>query len=295
MVGDAWWLQPVNLTTFWWTLPAVPLALGALLLRRWRAAAWLALPALVWVWAYGSLFVSSAPPGPADLRVATFNTFVAAADASHVVALVDDYEPDLLVLQEVFPARQADLETALGDTYPHHVAVQSAGVGGVAVFSRFPIVAGRAVAEPVDVSRATEVVVVEVEGRAVQVVPVHLLSPCPTCGPSVVERLELEGDVRRAEIGEVLDVLDPRVPAIVAGDFNSTERSGPYRRLANAGFTDPQRDVGSGPGFTWPNDAGVGAVFRIDWIMVRGLEAVDAFVADGGPSDHRPVIADVRF
>lgn len=294
-VGDAWWLQPVNLTTFWWTVPALPLVLAAIVARRPRVAAFLVLPALLWAWFYGPLFLPQSVVGDPELRLATFNTFVQTADAAHVVAFAEAYDPDVLVLQEVFPPRQDVLDAALADLYPFRVAVQSEGVGGLAVLSRFPVIEERPVTEPVAASRTTEVVVLDIGGQAVQVVPVHLLSPCPTCGTSVSERLELEGEVRSAEVGEVLDALDPDLPAVVAGDFNSTDRSGPYRRLAEAGFTDPHRDVGSGPGFTWPNDSAVGAVFRIDWILVRGLEPVSAFVADGGPSDHRPVVADLRF
>ena len=76
-----------------------------------------------------------------------------------------------------------------------------------------------------------------------------------------------------------------RVPAVVGGDFNSADRSGPYRALTGAGFTDPQRDAGRGPGFTWPDGDGWGPLIRIDWLLIRGLDAVDAFVTSGGGSD----------
>lgn len=294
-VGDTWWSQPINLATFWWTLPAVPLALLAIARRRLVTALSFAVPAAVWLWSYGSAFAPPGPVPPAELRIATFNIFVHAPDVTHVQALVDQHAPDVLVLQEVFPAHQAELEALLAETYPAHVVVQSEGVGGVGVFSRFPIVDEEPVTDASARSRTTEVVTLAVGDRRIQVVPVHLISPCPACGASILERLELEGDVRRAEIGEVLDALDPDVPAIVAGDMNSTERSAPYRRLVGAGFEDPQRAVGSGLGFTWPNQAPFGPLLRIDWVLVRGLEPVAAFVGEGGPSDHRPVVVDVAY
>lgn len=296
LAGDRWWVQPLSLTTFWWTLPGLPLALVALLWRRPRAAMLFAVPALVWVWVYGTLFLpNGAPDGAPDLRVASYNTYVHSPSIDSVRGLVDSTRPDVLVLQEVFPDREAELLEALAGPYPHHLAVQSPGVGGLLVLSRYPVVDTIPVALSSPGARDTAVAVLDVDGRPLQVVPVHLTSPCPTCGQSWTERLEVEGERRPAELAAVLRALDQRVPTIVAGDFNSTERSEPYRLLANVGFDDPHRRAGRGPGFTWPNDRLATPVLRIDWILTRGLVAVDAWVADGGASDHRPVVADLAF
>lgn len=287
----------MNLTTFWWSLPSLPLLLLALSLRRWTTALALLVPAGLWLWAYGGLFVPSTAGDGADLRVATFNTFVHAPGQEHVLDLVAENDPDVLVLQEVFAPRWDELESELADRYPTRQWFESPGVGGVAVLSRFPLVGEpRPVGEASRVTRSTRVVVLEVDGQEIQVVPLHLISPCPSCGPSFLERLELEGVTRRAEIAEVLAALDPSLPAVVAGDLNSNDRSDPYRALVQAGFEDPHRQVGRGPGFTWPNsDAGIPAFLRIDWVLARGFEPVYAFVGEGGPSDHRPVLVDLRI
>jgi vancomycin resistance protein VanJ len=299
LVGDPWWLQPLNLTTFWWPLPAFVLAVPALLARRWRALAWLGVPILAWTWIYGTAFLPPADvarAAPADLRVVSYNTYVATPDASHVVDLVAETDPDIVLLVEVFPSRQAELEEAFATTLPHTTTVQSEGVGGVMVASRHPIVEVDRV-PVVDGARSSVRVVLDVDGVAVQVVPVHLRSPCVACGDSVADRLSLEGRSREAEMAAVLEVLDPELPTIVGGDFNSTERSLPYRELVGAGFDDPQRAAGRGPGFTWPvgSDVLPGPVVRIDWLMSRGLDPVAAWVAPSGPSDHHPVVATFRF
>ncbi len=296
VVGDTWWIQPITLATFWWTLPGVALAAGAVLARRWRAAAMFAVPALVWVWCYGTLFLSAgfATTAP-DLRIASYNTYVHAPSIASITALAHDAQPDIMLLQEVFPEREALLTTSLAEQYPHHATVQSPGVGGVMVLSRFAIDEVRQVSLSEPGTRETAVVVLDVDGRPLQVVPVHLTSPCPRCGTSITERLELEGKRRPAELASVLRAVDPRVPVVVGGDFNSTDRSEPYRLLTHVGFEDPHRVAGSGPGFTWPNDRWWTPVLRIDWILTRGMVAVDAWVGSGGHSDHRPVIADLAF
>lgn len=288
--------QLLDLATFWATLPAVGLVVVAVLVRDGRSAVLLAVPALTWVWCYGGAFLPSSPPDLApDLRVVSFNTFVGVEGSAHVVALAEETEADVLLLQEVFGDRERELSTALGRRYPHWQVDRSPGVGAVVVASRHPIVDVIPINDPDGPSRSTSVVTLDVDGRRVQVASVHLISPCPVCGTSVLERLELEDDVRRAEVGAVLAALDPRVPAIVGGDLNSTDRSTAYRQLVAAGFDDAQRDAGRGMGFTWPANAIGPSLLRIDWVLVRDLVAVDAWVGDGRGSDHRPVVVDVAF
>lgn len=289
--------QMLALTTFWWSLPGVLLVAIALLRRDVVAVVLLAVPAGLWLWAYGGAFVPSAGTDvAADVRVASLNTFVGAPDASHVLDLIDAEAPDVLLLQEVFAPREEALRSDLADRYPHVHADRSEGVGAVMVMSRHPIIDVVEVEEASDRSRLTSVVTLDVDGVALQVSSLHLISPCPTCGPSILERLELEDDVRRAEVGAVLDALDPELPAIVGGDLNSGDRSTAYRQLVAAGFRDPQREVGSGMGFTWPADARpLRPMVRIDWVLTRALAPVTAGVADTDGSDHRAVVVDVAF
>lgn len=292
--GDQSWTLPINATTFWWSLPGVVLVAVALLARSWRAVIPLAVPALLFLWAYGGLFVGAPPPGEPDLRIATYNTFIQAPDVSHVVSVVQEEQPDVLLLQEVQPARADQLRAQLGEHYLHSAFEhrEAGRIGGVAVMSRYPIVEQREL-QPLADSRPTRIVVIEARGERVQVVPVHLTSPCPLCGDSVFDRQAFEASRRHEEMEAIIAALDPELPVIIGGDFNSTRRSDPYRLLTEAGFRDPQIEAGSGPGFTWPD--GSGPFFRIDWVMVRGLTPLGAWVAPPRASDHRPVVVDVAL
>lgn len=291
--GDGWWSQPLNVTTFYWSLPAVPLVALAGLRRAWRTAALLAVPAGIFLWSYGGLFVGTPPAAHGDLRVATYNTYVRAPDVSHVVELVRADRPDILLVQEILPARADELRAQLGGWLPHAWFGDPGRVGGVGVLSRSPIVEVRPVEAAGAASRPTAVVVVEVDGRRLQVVAVHLTSPCRTCGSSVVARQTFEAEMRRREVDAVLAALAPDVPAVVGGDLNSTRRSDPYRRLAAAGFRDPQIEAGSGPGFTWPD--GSGPFVRIDWVLARRLVPAGAWVGPPRGSDHRPAVVDLAW
>jgi endonuclease/exonuclease/phosphatase (EEP) superfamily protein YafD len=288
--------QALDLATFWATLPAVALLVVAALARDGRAVVLFALPAVTCIWAYGGAFLPSSPPEvDPDLRVVAFNTFVGVTGSDHVLGVIDEHDPDVVLLQEVFGDREAELTAALGDRYPHVRFDRSDGVGAVAVLSRHPITSVTPVGGASDRSRGTSIVTLDVAGRAIQVSSVHLISPCPTCGPSLLERIELEDHVRSAEVSAVLAALDPEVPAIVGGDLNSNDRGTAYRRLVGEGFDDAQRDAGRGMGFTWPADGRVPPFVRLDWIMTRGVTVASASVGDGRGSDHRPVVVDVAF
>lgn len=291
VAGDTGWGVTVNALQFWWALPAIPLLLLALLLRRSTAALFLAVPAVLWVWAYGGLFWGSAPVPEGDLRVATYNTYIRAPDLSHVVSLVRDERPDVLLLQEVLPRQRDGLRSLLGRELPHSWFGEPGRIGGIGLMSRYPIVEVRGIPPLRRVARPTAVVVLDVDGTRVQVVPVHFTSPCPRCGESLIGRLAEEANSRRAEAQEVLAALDEELPAIVGGDLNSTRRNDAYRHFASAGFRDPQIEAGSGPGFTWPD--GTGPLVRIDWVLARGLVPAAAWVDPPRASDHHPVIVDL--
>jgi endonuclease/exonuclease/phosphatase (EEP) superfamily protein YafD len=296
------WYAPVapafatvlDLATFWWALPALVLVLLAALRRDVWALVLFALPAGLWLWSYAGAFL---PGGSArqtgDLRVVSYNTFVGAPDAEHVLALIEATDPDVVLLQEVFAPREETLLAVLEDTYPHHRVDRSQGVGAVMVLSRHPIEDVEPVVDATARSRGTSVVHLDVDGRRIQVASLHLISPCPACGPTLLGRLQLEDTVRRAEVDAILAQLDPALPAVVGGDLNSGERSAAYRRFVAAGFTDPQRDVGSGMGFTWPSGGRMPPLVRIDWVLLRDLDATAARVDAAPGSDHRAVVVDV--
>lgn len=292
ILGDTALTAMVNALTFWWSLPALVLLAVAVVARSWRSAALLAVPAGLWVIAYGGLYVGSPPAGEADLRVASYNTFVQAPDISHVLGFVDEEAPDVLLVQEILPSQRDTLRERIDDRLPHVWFGRPGRVGGVGVLSAYPIVDVRPIGAVARSSRPTAVVTIAVGDERLQVVPVHLTSPCPRCGP-VVERQRFEANTRRAETDAIVAALDADTPAVVGGDFNSTRRNDPYRALVRVGFRDPQIEAGSGPGFTWPD--GSGPFVRIDWVLARGLEPVAARVGPPRASDHHPVVVDLAF
>ena len=320
VAGDQWWNQLVNLTAFWLLVPSLPLLVAALAFRRLGAATLLLVPLAVLVWGYGGLFVGRAPAAdelPEDrLTVAAYNVWFRTAGVDHVIDLVRDQQPDVLLVSEATEQHAEDLPAVLAGTLPYSWFGQARRFGGVGVLSRHPLEAVRPITGADEFERPTAVVVVDVPRargtQSVQVVPVHLMARCPVCRP-FVDGQQREVASRRREVAAIVDALDPDLPAVVGGDYNSTRWTEPYRMLMRAGFSDPHRAVGFGLGFTYPGDhrtsnlAAAGPfplahlplvsfpVLRLDQVLVRGLEPLRSDVGDARASDHRPVVVDLGW
>lgn len=115
---------------------------------------------------------------------------------------------------------------------------------------------------------------------------------------------------------EEIQVGRETLPALISGDFNSVPGSPPYRNFADAGFTDAYLAAGNvdtEDTHTFHSFKGSRYVLRrgpspkrLDWILLHdpsgraGVEACEV-VRDGDeeagvyPSDHYPVVADIRL
>ena len=98
---------------------------------------------------------------------------------------------------------------------------------------------------------------------------------------------------RAAEAERLRAVLDAEpLPYLVAGDLNSTPAQWAYRRVAGGAHDALALNGGLYPR-TFPSGS---PLVRIDAVLAsQDFDVVDAFVGPTGLSDHRPVVAQVRF
>lgn len=293
----------LGLFAVWWLAPAlllVPLTTAA---RWWWTAAAVTAPAV----AAGALFVPYAlhrvdpVERTPDLRVATFNTS-SWRGAEGLAELVRTAAPDVLALQEVAPAQRAGYEARFGARYPYRSWSATSSQGdGDAVWSRFPLTSVAPVTGLPAGARPTDVVTLDVDGRAVAVVSVHLASPCLFCTARAVARSPAGSTgnaarVRVAEARRFADVAAQRRAAgqavVVAGDLNSAEFNEPLRELRSHGLLDAHRAVGTQPGLTRGASPGFA---RVDVVLVAGFDPVDTFEGAPGGSTHSPVVADLAW
>lgn len=98
---------------------------------------------------------------------------------------------------------------------------------------------------------------------------------------------------RAREVALVAERIDSEtLPVVISGDLNATSDHWAYRRLAR-GRTDGFRRVGTGWGGTYHANL---PLLRIDYVIAGPeWEFVDARVPDVRFSDHRPVVARLRW
>jgi endonuclease/exonuclease/phosphatase family metal-dependent hydrolase len=231
-------------------------------------------------------------PAPDTIRVLAYNIHHGegmdeVVDLERIAALIRSVDPDLVALQEVDSAttrtggvdqaaelgRLTGLEPVFGAFMPYQ-----GGAYGMAVLSRWPVVASRNLRLPDGAEPRTSlaVTVTSPEARRLRFVGVHFYR---TDNERLAQALRLEGHL-----------AGDTVPTILAGDFNSTPGSEVLAHLA-AGWTVVDKGADR---LTFPSH---GPEREIDFVLYRpaarwtvvGARLLDEPVA----SDHRPVLVEL--
>lgn len=189
------------------------------------------------------------------------------ADLAGLEADIRATAPDVLTLQEVTQANRAML-AALKDVLPGQVWCPFRAVGGVAVATRWPVVAGTETC-----AHGLAALQAETPKGRVWLVALHLSWPWPY--------------EQATHLGKVLPVLEAlEGPVVLAGDFNAVPWSRAVGRIAEAAGSRLARPVhGTLPSF------GPLLVLPIDHALVPAGGQTELRGLLG--SDHRGVV--VRF
>jgi endonuclease/exonuclease/phosphatase (EEP) superfamily protein YafD len=222
----------------------------------------------------------AAPVTPVTpVRLVAANLLYRQEDATAARAYFARKSADILVLSEFTPRwheKLADLSTV----YPHAAIRTRWNAWGIAVYSRFPLVAVEDLDLGDDQSSHLRVLV-QLPSGPVEVYAIHLASP-----PSPRQAAQRNTQLRR--LARRILAADPGLPRIVAGDFNLTPYS-PYFRdlLRDAGLRDAREPFGLH--YTWPAWP-LPLWIPIDHCLVSGTLTVTRVAA--GPamgSDHLPL------
>lgn len=288
--AGAAWMRLEAFTAYALPLYAVALLVSVVALVRGRRPAWAAVAAVAVVglglhgWWFAPLVTGDNPPPAAraePLRVMTANLFADEADGVETVAVVEDENVDVLVLQEITAATLAEMDRAgLAELLPHRVGRAGEGGEGTMVLARVEL--GRA--DPLDTVWDGW----QVEVGELTLIAVHVVGP-----------EDHDGWVRDHEV--LLDAAVASDADLVVGDLNSTPDHAPMRRLADAGFRSATELANEGWQPTWP---AYGAhsllglplphVVPIDHVLVGDrLAALSTHTVDLPGSDHRGLVAEV--
>lgn len=249
------------------------------------------------------------PPKGQSLRVMTYNIYGAratspanAADLDAIAEVIRRQNPDFVTLNEVdvFTNRTGkdvhqarDLAEKLGMEWHFSKAIdRDGGEYGDAVLSKYPILETRSyrlpcAAEQPGEDRALCVIRVQIDGKDLYVASTHLD--------------HLSGDASRlVQATEIRRIRDTELEGdlILCGDLNAIPSSNVI-----ATMTSFLTNTGPIDQYTFPSDD---PSRKIDYIMYAPIEHFgvqncqvvsrgDQQVGGVDASDHRPVIADIRF
>ena len=291
------------LLSFWWLLPAPALLLLAGALRSWRVVAAVAVPAVVCAVLQGPYLLNRLPGGEPDrdLRVATYN-LTKTAPLDGLYALVEREQPDVLLLQEVTAESRPALAALSGYPYSHFGPMSTVyEPDGDAVVSKLPIAGVEPVTGLPEGARPSDVVTLDAGGREIDVLSVHLASPCIGCVAvrEAVNPAGSTGEAARLRVAEARRYADVAAglisggrTVVLGGDLNSAPLNQPLGELTDAGLVDVHRAVGTWPALTRAPGPGVA---RVDAVLVSGLEPVRSVEGARGPSTHSPMVADLAW
>ena len=259
-------------------------------LSKWRKTGYALLAvALVNLVVVLPLYVGSPAEASVDassLRVMSFNLLSTNESYSDVIEYVDTIDPDLVFLHEA--------------SRPWEVALESAGLdyqiirarSDELIFGTLVLVRGGG-AEAVSYGFAAS------SPRAVEVtytpegwdVPISALGTHPLAPTD-----EKRADLRDAQIGFAGQWASGQTGAfLVAGDFNSTPWSWPFRRLMGMGeLLNSQSGFGLQPSF--PSTSNLLLRVPIDHLLHSpALEVTDRQLGPSLGSDHFPLLVDLQL
>jgi endonuclease/exonuclease/phosphatase (EEP) superfamily protein YafD len=199
-------------------------------------------------------------------------------EPERVFAMLAQVDADIVSANEMSRFWQLELQKRLV-AYPHvYHCPEWSVIGGVMIFSKFPISPG---SEFCGDYASLALVEMTIDGRSVTIGSAHLRWPWPASGPRQVDALA----PRLGQLGQ---------DALIAGDFNAATWSflfGKFARLGGLRMVD-----GIGPTWLhrWFPEAAIRLVgFPIDNVLASGdIGIVSARTLDPVGSDHLPVLVE---
>lgn len=282
LVGDQGrvWFVLLAVATPFAALPLAVLLAVHLVLRRWVLAGVTgALVLLNALWLV-PLYVGDPVPAGQPLTVLTANLYFGRADPEALVRMVREQRVDVLALQELTDEAVTRLEAAgLTQLLPYTDLLAFREADGSGIYSRYPLVRR----PPFQARFQSPGATVGVPGGDVLVQVIHAI-PATPAGDSAY-RADYQALTRQVR-------ALPRGRTILAGDFNATQDSQAFRRLAGSRFRDASEVAGSGLQRTWGPRPGSTALLHLDHVLLDdGLAARSTAALPLPGSDHRAVLA----
>jgi endonuclease/exonuclease/phosphatase (EEP) superfamily protein YafD len=286
--GVAGWL--LDLAVHWqWLYAAAGLASAVVVGWCDRRLAWLAAACAAVVVAGFLQFAPRLPDnskGGATLRVVSANVYLGNRDLTRLFDWIGEVDPDLVFLQEVTAATAPSLQRL--ERYPHVLIDETAKPFAVAVLSKHALERTTAVhrgGTELGGQRLSFRTEMRWQGRTIAIAAVHAAAP-------EAPRFRQMRDELLADTTNW--VHERQLPAIVAGDLNTTPWSRALRQSAARGLRRATRLAPTWP--VWPLLPSPVPLIPIDHVLATAHWSVrDSARGPRFGSDHRPVFVSLSL
>ena len=222
----------------------------------------------------------------APLRIMLINVNIQNGNHQNVIACIQAYDPDFIVLEEIGETWFNAVNTAIAASHPYHTVELRGDPFGIGLWSKHPFTA-------TDIlycgSFGVPSILAELDtphGRCA-VLATH---PVPPIGPAYSQS-------RNAQLAELASRIrdTQRLPLVFVGDLNATPWCAAFRDFVRqSGLRNASQGRGLYP--TWP--ASFPSFLRIPIDHVLHTPDIEIISRQTGPrvgSDHRPVIVDFKL
>lgn len=244
--------------------------------RRWAGPLALAAVAgmVLQAW-WARPYLPSSPSGHGTVGLLTMNLRCDAGGMADLGALVENLQPDVVVVQGINWRHHDRLGDAWSQLLPHSTFHPMAHlpICGTAVFSRTPVT---------EVSSPSPQPVVEVDGATpFLLLPVDMETPSKRVAPWLEDFRDLTDAV----------AANPGTPLVAAGDFNAVREHAPMRTLLrDTGLRDAGELAGAGWTPTFAPAPWLPPLIALDHVLVSpNMLASDMHTYPIRGQDHRAV------
>jgi len=240
---------------------------------------------------------------PAGFSIATYNILDKNLNLAEVVRSIRKAGADVVCLQEVNEAAKKYIRARLAKDYPHmHFHIHGTA-GGQAFLSGVPLDKPKWV-PPKHGMHGAYVAKVKLGGRTVQIMNAHLHPTLAARCRTMLELIRLQAAceaIREKEMPYFHAALEPNVPTIIAGDFNSFSTGRAPTHLKKLGYADSFASVTAEadrhPTWGWTLKTGIPVSFRLDYVFhtpdLRTLSS--RVIANRKASDHDILVSRLNW
>ncbi len=258
----------------------IPFIIALWTRRNKQALALVVLVCFNYVFVLPLYFGKPAPATEKPIRAMLMNINAGNGNTEQVLASIEGFAPDVLLLEEVTPKWVHELES-LNATYPYRIAEPQEGCFGMMLLSKYPLEHGKV--ELIGTAGVPSVVAELYSPQGViSIIGTHPLPPVGAEG-SRQRNIQLE-DLPRI-------VHQQEYPVLLIGDLNTTPWSSHFKKLLNeSGLKNSMKGFGHQP--SWPENMWFMRIPLDHMLYSDGIKIHNRMIGRDVGSDHFPVIVD---